>query len=110
MNDILLWMRAPKSSPGKGSPLLPHRTSSSHSFRQPSIKDIAHGRLASRMKLQSTWEGIFEKFSSIPYDEANIINLDTREIEVNNGHLESLPDSELWYPHDSEQDDDSIFE
>ena len=62
------------------------------------------------MKLQSTWEGIFEKFSSIPDDEADIINLDTGEIEVNNGHLESLPDSELWYPHDSEQDDNSVSE
>ena len=94
MNDMFLWMRVPTPVPAKE--VLSYSVVCHH--RIPSVNppsDLAHGQLDSCMKLQSTWEGIFDKFSSIPDDEADIINLDTGEIEVNNGHLESLPDSEL---------------
>src|SRR6202035_2618654 len=71
-----------------------------------SLTNLAHDRLASRNKLQSTWESIIQKYSSLNDDEADEIDLDTGEVVVDHGHLKSLHDSSLWDPLDSEADDD----
>src|SRR5439155_22290914 len=79
----------------------PHRPPYCPSFvthHQPSIANLAQDRLTSRTKLQSTWENIIQKYSSIPSDEADEIDLESGEIVIDNGHLESLQDSALWDP------------
>jgi len=73
--------------------------------QEPSLANLAHDRLASRTKLQTTWEDIIQKYSTIPSDEADEIDLETEEIVVDHGHLKSLRRSVLWDPADSEPDD-----
>ena len=85
----------------------PHRQPYPNSYRtpQPSLTNLAHDRLASRAKLQTTWEDIIQKYSAIPSDEADEIDLDTGEVVVDHGHIKSLHRSVLWDPADSEPDD-----
>jgi hypothetical protein len=76
---------------------------------QPSIESLTNDRLASLNKLQSTWEDIIQKYSTIPPSEADEIDLDTGEIVIDHGHLQSLHDSVLWDPLDSEREDDDDY-
>jgi len=88
------------------SPSRRHVFCPSYPPHQPSLSDLAHDRLASRNKLQSTWEDIIQKYSSLADDEADEIDLETGQVVVDHGHLKSLHDSALWDPLDSEADDD----
>jgi Centromere protein Scm3 len=74
----------------------------------PSFSDLAHDRLASRAKLRNTWEDLITKYSSIPDDEADEIDLDTGEIVVDKGHLKSLADSVLWATDSDPEDDENV--
>ena len=71
----------------------------------PSFSGLALDRLASRTKLRTTWEDLIAKYSSIPDDAADEIDLETGEVVVDHGHLKSLADSVLWAA-DSDPDDD----
>jgi hypothetical protein len=77
----------------------------SYSAHQPSVSTLANDRFVSRSKLQSTWEDIIQKYSTLSEAEADEIDLDTGEVVVDHGHLKSLHTSALWEPIDSEQDD-----
>ena len=72
----------------------------------PSLANLTQDRLASRTKLQSTWEDIIQKYSTISSSEADEIDLETGEIVIDHGHLKSLHDSALWDPIDSEPEYD----
>ena len=103
---------SPESNPYKRQRLSesPHHRYSSHypsSYtHRPSLADLAQDRLASRTKLQSTWEDIIQKYSAISSSEADEIDLETGEIVIDHGHLKSLHDSALWDPIDSEPEYD----
>ena len=110
--------RATMSSTYSLSPTNPHKRprhslspSRHHAYypsfpsQQPSLANLANDRLASRNKLQSTWEDIIQKYSGIADEEADEIDLETGEVIVDHGHLKSLHDSSLWDPLDSETDD-----
>ena len=92
-------------SPSDNQSSKPYRSSFSSSH-QPHLDDLANDRLVSRNKLQSTWEDIIQKYSTIPSDEVDEIDLETEEIVVDHGHIKSLRHSSLWDPLDSEKDDD----
>ena len=106
------------TSPHRHSPFLnphkrprlspsPHRHPYPHNYtrQEPSLANLAHDRLASRAKLQTTWEDIIQKYSAISADEGDEIDLETEEIVVDHGHIKSLRRSVLWDPADSEPDD-----
>ena len=102
---------SPESNPYKRQRLSesPHRYSSyspSYTPHPPSLANLAQDRLASRTKLQSTWEDIIQKYSAIASSEADEIDLETGEIVIDHGHLKSLHDSALWDPIDSEAEYD----
>src|ERR1700737_4972913 len=100
-----LWSPNPRKRP-RLPPSPPNQSYYEHS-PQPSFTTLNNDRIASRAKLQSTWEDIIQKYSDIAPSETDEIDLETGEIIVNNGHLQSLHDSVLWDPLDSERDDDA---
>jgi Centromere protein Scm3 len=76
------------------------------SYESESFAALAEDRIASRAKLQTTWEDIIQRYSVISENDADEIDLETGEIIIDNGHLQSLGNSVLWEPIDSEDDDD----
>jgi hypothetical protein len=82
----------------------PHKRQRLH--HDGSFSDLAHDRLASRAKLRTTWEDLITKYSSIPDDQADEIDLDTGDIVVDKGHLHSLADSILWATDSDPEDDE----
>ena len=98
--------RLDSSSPHRSNPRVPSRAPPHVHRHDPTFTDLANDRLASRSKLRSTWEDLIAKYSSIPDDETDEVDLETGEIIVDHGHLRSLQDSVLWDPTDSDPDEE----
>jgi len=98
--------RLDSSSPYRSYPRVPSRPPPHVHRHEPTFSDLANDRLVSRSKLRSTWEDLIAKYSSVPDDEADEVDLETGEIIVDHGHLKSLQDSVLWDPLDSDPDEE----
>ena len=76
---------------------------------QDPLYELDKGRAKAATRLKSTFEHIFQKYEKDFTDTGDEIDLETGEIIINNGHLESMRDgNEDGFRSDGDDDDESV--
>ena len=74
---------------------------------QDPLYELDKGRAKAATRLKSTFEHIFQKYEKDFTDTGDEIDLETGEIIINNGHLESMRDgNEDGFRSDGDDDDE----